>query len=277
MAIFGLKKSSASNNKKTMSLSKKLADNRPKLLRDDFSSSSTTMSSSCSSLSLSDCDPAQESTPFQVSVTRRKPNRKGHLVSFDESKNVEYARPHTSLTLEECAMTWYSFKETRFMKEDTALSVAKRSDLYSAWRSLPPKKTNKGGNKRGSVVMSNKSSDPYFNAYETCCNGSMVSNEQIRLWREFLDDDATGLETLVLKHTVKNVDQDKTIRHKKMMDLVVGVHNKSKKTSHRRRSSSSFSVSSFRGDAKDQEQLSLLTRSDALFALAIGQLQQQQQ
>ena len=104
----------------------------------------------------------------------------------------------------------------------------------------------------------------------------MVSNEQIRLWREFLDDDATGLETLVLKHTVKNVDQDKTIRHKKMMDLVVGVNNnKNKKTSHRRRSSSSSSISSLRGDAKDQEQLSLLTRSDALFALAIGQLQQQ--
>ena len=173
-------------------------------------------------------------------------NRKAHhRVVIDESKNLHYERllPISKKEAETC---WFTFKECKQMKADTS-SYAFRSARYLA---------NQDPNEMQNALAM---------GYKTCCETlEPLTKAQVGLIKKCLEQSrSTGLEQVLIE-SIKLISHDKKLRRQKMLAMVAY------------RSTISAELSEDEQAEMVRQKCAELSRPGELFALAIGQAQQQQ-
>ena len=173
-------------------------------------------------------------------------NRKAHhRVVIDESKNLHYERL-LPISKKEAETYWFTFKECKQMKADTS-SYAFRSARYLA---------NQDPNEMQNALAM---------GYKTCCETlEPLTKAQVGLIKKCLEQSrSTGLEQVLIE-SIKLISHDKKLRRQKMLAMVVY------------RSTISAELSEDEQAEMVRQKCAELSRPGELFALAIGQAQQQQ-
>ena len=166
------------------------------------STKSIVTSTTCSERSLSSCI-----TDFENGDSPSVAKERKLSVRFDERRNRSYKRPGSVLTLEECEETWYSKDDNSAMKVEASLCVWERVELYRTWLEEPTQAIPRKGGRLAAVnVNSNKEPDVFNLAYMKCRNNMELSDQEVLALKAFLDDDATGLETNILKYSIASVN-----------------------------------------------------------------------
>ena len=204
-------------------------------------------------------------------------------VRFQEDHNVYYDppanHPVTDGDQNTWELLWYSRDETKHLKEDVMQSVAVRSALYQTWRNEPAPSNWKQskGRRRGRGVAggpTNLAQDPFEHVYRQCCVGNTLTSQQVHALTRFLDEDSTGLECLVLKHSIPSIAKDKEVRRHLLLTTLNRNPIRVDRLSHnsRERRNSSKELQSL----EISHQMADITEPDRLFALAMGQVLERQ-
>ena len=189
-------------------------------------------------------------------------NRRGSFSSNDEEEKqvdaslaaaLEASSNHNNNTLEEAISKkeaetcWFTFKECKQMKADTS-SYAFRSARYLA---------NQDPNEMQNALAM---------GYKTCCETlEPLTKAQVGLIKKCLEQSrSTGLEQVLIE-SIKLISHDKKLRRQKMLAMVAY------------RSTISAELSEDEQAEMVRQKCAELSRPGELFALAIGQAQQQQQ